>query len=76
MASVRLFDQRRLGRVPTRVAALSRLVPDVLAVLPKAWPQRAAGHACSDVVAAPRRNGTRSQGFTCGSGLSQDLAAN
>ena len=41
MAAVWLFDKGRLDRVPTRDPALRSLLPDVLAVLPKARAQHA-----------------------------------
>jgi len=61
--------------VQTRDATISRVVPDILAVLPNARPQRAARDVPGGAVAIALQKRTRPQG-TCGNrGHSQDLAA-
>ena len=75
MAALWLLRERRLDSVSTRDAAISRLLPDVLAILPQAWPQPAARDASDAAASVTLNSGTGSQDTGGNSGLSEDLAA-
>ena len=70
-----LLGEGRLECVSTRDTAISRLLPDVLALLPNARPQRAARDAPCSAAAVALRSPTRAYETGRTGGHSQDLAA-
>ena len=74
MASIRVLGERGLASVHTRHASVSRLLSDVLAVLPKARSLPAPRHTRDRVAATAHRNQTRSQGSTRSIRLTHRLA--
>jgi hypothetical protein len=69
-----LLGEGRLEGVSTRDAAFSRLLPDVLALLPNAQPERAARDAPCSAAAVALRSAMRAYETGRTGGHSQDLA--
>jgi hypothetical protein len=75
MVTAWVLGKRRLDRVRTREASISRLISDVLAVLPKARPQRASRDGSRYASSILGSHSTRSERPRSNRDLPKDLAA-